>query len=98
MGIAIITGASSGMGRDMSKYLLELGYDLILVSRDKEKLDKEFSKYKDKVMPSLKMVLHNIIPETVAIGVIICGINKHIVIKNSINAFVLKRLTRKKSK
>ena len=37
------------MGRDMSKYLLELGYDLILVSRDKEKLDKEFSKYKDKV-------------------------------------------------
>ena len=49
MKIAIVTGASSGMGRDMSKYLLELGYDLILVSRDKEKLDKEFSKYKDKV-------------------------------------------------
>lgn len=46
---ALVTGASSGMGRDMSKYLLELGYDLILVSRDKEKLDKEFSKYKDKV-------------------------------------------------
>lgn len=46
---ALVTGASSGMGRDMSKYLLELGYDLILVSRDKEKLDREFSKYKDKV-------------------------------------------------
>ena len=45
----LVTGASSGMGKDMSKYLLELGYDLILVSRDKEKLDKEFINYKDKV-------------------------------------------------
>lgn len=46
---ALITGASSGMGRDMAKKLLQLGYDLILVSRNKEKLDKEFKKYKDKV-------------------------------------------------
>lgn len=46
---ALITGASSGMGRDMAKYLLNLDYDLTLVSRDKEKLDKEFKDYKDKV-------------------------------------------------
>lgn len=46
---ALVTGASSGMGRDMAKYLLELNYELLLVSRDKEKLDFEFSKYKDKV-------------------------------------------------
>lgn len=46
---ALVTGASSGMGRDMAKYLLELNYDLILVSRDKGKLDKEFKKYKDRV-------------------------------------------------
>lgn len=46
---ALITGASSGIGRDMAKYLLTLNYDLLLVSRDKEKLDKEFLKYKDKV-------------------------------------------------
>ena len=46
---ALVTGASSGMGRDMAKYLLELNYDLILVSRNKEKLDKEFESYKDKV-------------------------------------------------
>ena len=37
--IALVTGASSGIGKDMSIYLSELGYDLILVSRDKKKLE-----------------------------------------------------------
>ena len=38
--IALITGASSGMGRDMARVLAGRGYDLILVARRKEKLDK----------------------------------------------------------
>ena len=38
--LALITGASSGMGRDMARVLAEKGYDLILVARRKEKLDK----------------------------------------------------------
>lgn len=37
---AIVTGASSGIGRDMARYLSKLGYDLILVARDEEKLKK----------------------------------------------------------
>ena len=36
---ALITGASSGIGRDMARYMASLGYDLILVGRDKEKLE-----------------------------------------------------------
>lgn len=40
---ALITGASSGIGRDMAKYMASLGYELILVGRNKEKLE-ELSK------------------------------------------------------
>lgn len=36
---ALITGASSGMGRDMARNLASRGYDLVLVARDKEKLN-----------------------------------------------------------
>ena len=35
---ALVTGASSGIGRDIARYLSDLGYDLILVSRDENKL------------------------------------------------------------
>jgi hypothetical protein len=35
---ALITGASTGLGRDMALYLSTLGYDLILVARSRDKL------------------------------------------------------------
>lgn len=43
---ALITGASSGMGRDMAKYLSSFGYDLFVVDLDKEKLEKIYKDYK----------------------------------------------------
>lgn len=36
---ALVTGASSGIGREIAKYLDSLGYNLILVSRSKEALE-----------------------------------------------------------
>ena len=36
---ALITGASSGIGREFAKILSKKGYDLVLVARDKEKLE-----------------------------------------------------------
>ncbi len=36
---ALVTGASSGIGRDMSRYLYNLGYSLVIVARDKTKLE-----------------------------------------------------------
>lgn len=36
---ALITGASSGMGRDMARYLSSLGYDLVIVARRENLLE-----------------------------------------------------------
>ena len=40
---ALITGASSGIGRDFAKILADMNYELVLVARDEEKL-KELQK------------------------------------------------------
>ena len=36
---ALITGASSGIGRDMARVLAKKGYNLVLVARDEKKLE-----------------------------------------------------------
>ena len=36
--LALITGSSSGIGRDMARYLNKLGYDIIITARNEDKL------------------------------------------------------------
>ena len=45
----LITGASSGIGYSMAKYLNSMGYDLVLVARNKDKLNKIKRKFSGKV-------------------------------------------------
>lgn len=46
---ALITGASSGIGRDIAHYLQNYGYELFLVAKDKNKLEKNFPPQKGQV-------------------------------------------------
>ena len=46
---ALITGASSGIGKEMAIYLSELGYDLLLVGRDTKKMKELKDDLKTKV-------------------------------------------------
>ena len=48
---ALITGASSGIGKEISLYLNSLGYELYVVSRSKKKLDKVYKDIKGKITP-----------------------------------------------
>ncbi len=47
--MVLITGASSGIGRDMAIYLGSKDYDLILVAKDKKKLEEVKNKINTKV-------------------------------------------------
>ena len=46
---ALVTGASSGIGRDMAKILSEMGYDIIAVARREDKLSELASELKTNV-------------------------------------------------
>ena len=55
----LITGASSGMGLDMAKYLYKLGYDLFVVSKDKERLENVYKDYKSVTIIAMDLTKRN---------------------------------------
>lgn len=56
---ALITGASSGIGKDMALYLLSLGYDLFVVSKDKKNLEEIYKDYNNVKVISLDLTKHD---------------------------------------
>lgn len=52
----LITGASSGIGRDMARVLSSMGHDLILVARNKANLDK----LKEELSGNVKIIVMDI--------------------------------------
>ena len=57
---ALITGASSGIGRDMARILAQKNYNLVLVARDEQKLkelEKELKENKNIKIETISMDL-----------------------------------------
>ena len=51
---ALVTGASSGIGRDMARYLASLGYTVYAVGRDERKLSDLKNELGDKIQVTIK--------------------------------------------
>ena len=57
---ALITGASSGIGRDMARYLSKLGYDLVIVARRQGLLEELKKDFPEKDINALKIEIEKI--------------------------------------
>lgn len=82
------TGASSGIGRDMAKYLYELGYELYLVSKDKRFCQK-------RIWKNLKCIFNGGIYSWTIYGYLLCYATKNYV--TSLSLAIYEELKKEKS-
>lgn len=61
--LAVITGASSGIGRSFAKKFASLGYDLILIARNKERLSALAKDVKGSYNSSAEILSHDLSDE-----------------------------------
>lgn len=61
--IALITGASSGIGRDMARYLNSLGYNLIITARNSKKLEELKKELNSKNNQIVDILIRNLAKE-----------------------------------
>ena len=57
---ALITGASSGIGRDIAKELARRGYDIVIVARSEDKLNELKNEIKNVQVESIPMDISNL--------------------------------------
>src|SRR5689334_8099283 len=65
MAFAIVTGASAGIGKELSRICARAGYDLVLVARDRERLEQLASEIRErakKVLVIAKDLSHQVAP------------------------------------
>ena len=63
--IALITGASSGIGKNISIKMAQLGYKIVLVARSKQKLDKISNEINKNGGSSLPVAMDLSVPENI---------------------------------
>ena len=80
---ALITGASSGIGRDMARVLASKGYNLVLVARNEEALKQLADEIKEKEQIEVEMIAMDLSLEENCIELHKCVSDVDILINNA---------------
>ena len=81
--VAIITGASGGIGEGIAHYFLEKNYKVILIARNSERLNNTRNKYPDRDVQVLNIDITNHEELTRQLDILLSGIERVDILVNS---------------